>query len=200
MKLKSNQQRSKILFLNISLDAARLTPMKPLLSALIVTTGVLLFPLTAFSQEQAGCFMIDGGGQQLDLTGLCEGQSADAILNVYTLPIKYLAGGIPVVDVTFNGRQTYEMLLDTGASVTAVTPQMAQALKVVPQQEITVATAGGTVPATLGSVRSAAAGGASVNNLQVVISNNLPMGLLGQNFFGGYDVTIKEDVIELRYR
>jgi aspartyl protease family protein len=34
----------------------------------------------------------------------------------------------------------------------------------------------------------------------VAISSSLPLGLLGQNFFGHYDVTIKQDVIEFRLR
>ena len=44
------------------------------------------------------------------------------------------------------------------------------------------------------------AGGLAVNNVVVAISPSLDIGLLGQDFFGNKDITIKQDVIEFRSR
>ena len=49
-------------------------------------------------------------------------------------------------------------------------------------------------------VRSIKTAGIVSKNTDIIISPSLPLGLLGQNFFGIYDVTIKQDVIEFRER
>jgi len=51
-----------------------------------------------------------------------------------------------------------------------------------------------------GRVASVNAGGAVANNVVVIISPALSTGLLGQNFFGRYDVVIKENVVEFHDR
>ena len=52
----------------------------------------------------------------------------------------------------------------------------------------------------IGSIQTINVSGAIKNNLTVAIAPALDVGLLGQNFLSGYDVTIKEDVIEFRSR
>ncbi len=118
----------------------------------------------------------------------------------FTVPIKKRMGGIPLIDVTFNGGKTFEMLLDTGATVTTITDTMMRELKVKQEQTIPVATAGGMIQAGLGKVESMKAGNLEVNNLLVSLSSTLPLGLLGQNFYSDYDVNIKENVIEFAPR
>lgn len=122
---------------------------------------------------------------------------------VFRVPIKRREYGTVVIDVTvsnFNIKQTFEMMLDTGASATAITQQMAAALRV---DNITVAgvsTAGGKALVGVGCIDSIKVGGASLKNLAVLIPPGLDVGLLGQNFFGGYDVTIKNNFVEFRVR
>lgn len=162
----------------------------------MVMLGVIVIPTVANSQEDSACFMIDDNGQALDLGNLCPGETS----GVLQVPIKRRDAGIPVIDVTFNGRQTFEMLFDTGASGTAITPQMAQVLGVAPEGSALVYTAGGAVKVPIGRVTSVATGGIVANNLVVTINPSLPLGLLGQDLFGNYDVTIKKSVVQFHPR
>ena len=178
--------------------------MKKILSALVIT-GITLIPFKSYSQEQQGCFMSNTTGQAIDLSHLCGGSGSEFISTpgVFQIPIKRRAGRIPVVDVTFNdrnGRQSFEMLLDTGASATTLSPKMAKALGIKADEFIPLATAGGIIQAPKGRVALAQAGGVRVEDMVVVISPSLSIGLLGQNFFGKYDMTIKANVIEFRSR
>ncbi len=166
------------------------------LTMLIAIAGVTLTPAVSHSQDNSGCFMVDDRGRVVDLGGLCPSGTSGAL----QATIKRREGGTPVIDVTFNGRQTFEMLFDTGASATSITPQMAQALGVVPEGTAIVETAGGIIRSPLGRVTSVAAGGIVSNNIVVSINEFLPLGLLGQDFYGGYDVTIKQNVVEFRPR
>ena len=77
----------------------------------------------AIAQEYPGCFLVDRAGNKIDLTiSLCrlsaeqlsgEVSTSTTPKGIYQIPIKSRRGGIPVIDVTFNGNQTYEMMLDT---------------------------------------------------------------------------------------
>jgi len=119
---------------------------------------------------------------------------------VFTIPIKRRSGGAPVIDVTFNGSQTFEMILDTGASNTLITKKMADALAIVPAGKTKADTASSNgVEFSFGYVSSMAAGGIVATDVQVSIAGSgLDLGLLGHDFFGKYDVTIKRDVVELQ--
>jgi len=123
--------------------------------------------------------------------------------SVFRAAIKRRVGGIPMIDVTFNGTQQFEMIVDTGASGTVLTQQVAAALGVVPvaTAEADTANAKG-VEFPIGYVNSIAVGGAVVTGVPVAIapSTDLETGLLGHDFFGNYDVTIKRDVVEFRSR
>jgi len=122
---------------------------------------------------------------------------------VFQAAIKARHGGTPVVDVTFNGSTQFEMIVDTGASGTVITQQMAAVLGVVPIGKTTANTASDRhVEFSIGNVDSIEVGGAVVNNVAVAIAPtaNLDLGLLGQDFFSNYDVTIKRDVVEFRPR
>lgn len=118
------------------------------------------------------------------------------------VPIKRRAGGTPVIDVTFNGSQEIEMIVDTGASGTVITKQAAAALgvKSVAKTKANTASAKG-VEFAIGYVKSIKVAGAQSNNVPVAIAGpELEIGLLGHDFFGNYDVTIKRDVIEFHTR
>jgi predicted aspartyl protease len=119
---------------------------------------------------------------------------------VYVAPIKRRVGGTPVVSVTFNGRQQFDMIVDTGASGTVITQQMASELGVIPVGKARANTASSkAVEFPIGYVDSMTLGGVRVNRVPVAIAGTeLDTGLLGHDFFGNYDVTIKRNVVEFR--
>lgn len=119
---------------------------------------------------------------------------------VFTAPIKRRIGGTPIVEVTFNGQQQFEMIVDTGASGTVITQEMANALGIVTVGKAKANTASSrAVEFPVGYVNSMAVGGVIVNKIPVAIAGaELETGLLGHDFFGNYDVTIKRNVVEFR--
>ncbi len=121
---------------------------------------------------------------------------------VFKVPIKRRAGRTPVIEVTFNGGQVFEMIVDTGASGTVITQEMAQSLGVEPEGEVTADTASGkAVKFATGRVRSIAVPGVVAKNVRVAIGGDaLEVGLLGQDFFANYDVWIRQNVIEFHQR
>ena len=121
---------------------------------------------------------------------------------VFTAPIKRRIGGTPIIDVTFNGNRRFEMIVDTGASGTVITEQMAQLLNVSTIGKAKANTASAkSVEFPIGYVDSMEAGGVKVKKVAVAIAGSeLDNGLLGHDFFGNYDITIKSNVVEFRPR
>jgi clan AA aspartic protease (TIGR02281 family) len=115
-------------------------------------------------------------------------------------PIIGRFSGIPVIEVKFNGR-SFPMMVDTGASSTVVTRRMAAALGLQPHDKVTVTTPSDrAVQFEVARVDSAQVGSLVINNLEVAIAPTMEVGLLGQNFFGAYDVTIRSDQVEFHAR
>lgn len=178
--------------------------MKQFSIGLVVAAGIWLAPLSVSAQEE-GCFLVDENGTRVDLGSLCgDGASPSGTPGVYSARIKRRLSGIPVVDVTLrgkNGRFTYEMMVDTGASSTVLTPQTAEDLGLVPEGIAIVSTPSDPrVPMPVGTVSSVEVGGAVARNVRVIVSPSLSTGLLGQDFFGNYDVIIKQRVVEFHRR
>ena len=92
------------------------------------------------------------------------------------------------------------MIVDTGASGTVITQQVANALGVVPVGKAKANTVNSkSVEFPIGYLDSIEVGGVIVNQIPVVIAGKeLETGLLGHDFFGNYDVTIKRNTIEFR--
>jgi predicted aspartyl protease len=165
----------------------------------------------ALAQEES-CYMVSAKGKVVDLSGICGGgrqpTPATPTTNrnssgVFQARIKRRHRGIPVIDVVFNGRngtqQVFEMIVDTGASGTAITLPMAQALGVTPVGVAKVDTAsqrGVRIP--IGYVNLIEVNGATAQNVLVAIQPILDIGLLGHDFFGKYDVTVKREIVEFR--
>jgi len=120
----------------------------------------------------------------------------------FQTPIKRREGRTPVIDVLFNGRYQFEMIVDTGASGTVITQDMARMLGVVPQQTARVNTATeANVQMPVGMVDSIAVGGRVIQQVPVAIASPaLAIGLLGQDFFHDYDLIIRESVVEFHAR
>lgn len=113
----------------------------------------------------------------------------------FQIPIKYRKNRIPVIDVMFNGNQRFEMMVDTGASATMITEEMAQRLGVRIVGEAEAMTAAGVATVKVAVVKSIAVAGSTIEDVPVSIGH-LDIGLLGHDFFGNCDITIKRDVVE----
>lgn len=180
--------------------------MKPILTGLIA--GLLLSTFPVQAQEQNGCFMLDEKGNSVNLGNLCgvgggnntsppsQNSSTPGVFNV---PIKRRISGIPVIDVTFNKQHKFEMMLDTGASKTVLTPTMAQVLQIRPQGVMRASTVGGEIVAPIGYVNSVEVAGLSTQQFIVAVVD-MEIGLLGQDFYSEYDVIIRKNVIEFHHR
>ncbi|WP_159783613.1 retropepsin-like aspartic protease family protein [Sodalinema gerasimenkoae] len=185
----------------------------------IAAIAVFGLPERALSQEFEGCFFIDGHGQLINLDNLCprpsNGENADSsaptnvvpgersrAASLVEVPIQRRVAGIPVVEVMFNGRRSYEMLVDTGASGTVITAQMARELNITSAGTATIDTASERgVQMDIGYVSSMEINGIALRNTPVTIgSEALQLGLLGQDFLRGYDVTIRENSLEFARR
>ncbi len=177
---------------------------------LLAIASITLTSSPSNSQECYGR-IYGSDGRPIDIGSLCGGgqnsgnfyqNNPDRSSGVFRARIIRRLSGVPVVAVKFNGQQSYPMLLDTGASYTVITPQMARALGVKEQGSIPVSTASeSVVHFGTGYVGSVEVGGFMSRNLYVAIaSDQLAIGLLGQNFFGNYDVTIRKDYVEFHPR
>jgi predicted aspartyl protease len=111
----------------------------------------------------------------------------------YRVPIKYRRNRIPIVDVTFNGKYVFEMMVDTGASGTMITPEIMKAIKGKDLGTAKIGTAAGQANVDVSVVNSITLGGNSIYDVPVTIG---PMGLLGHDFYKDCDITIRRDVVE----
>ena len=120
----------------------------------------------------------------------------------FIAPIQRRVGATAIVEVTFNGRQRFEMIVDTGAGGTVITQEIASALGVVLVGKAKANTVSSkAVEFPVGYLESMEVGGMMVNKVPVAIAGaELETGLLGHDFFGNYDVTIKRNVVELRFQ
>lgn len=105
-----------------------------------------------------------------------------------------------VVPAVVNGRYMANFLVDTGASYTVITPQMAQQLGIkIPADHPTlpVTTANGTLNAPIITLRNVNLGGITVNGVEAVVTDlgDAPQlsGLLGMSFFRGMELSFKQD-------
>lgn len=117
-------------------------------------------------------------------------------LGAFRVPILGRKGGIPIVAVTLDGQETFPMMVDTGASVTMITPEMARSIRFRPQGKERIKVASGEVlDVPTGRISSIQVGGATINNFEVLVGN---MPLLGQNFISQYNLVVAQDFIVFR--
>lgn len=183
----------------------------------IVALWTIIFnslALEAKAQDASTCFMLDSNGNSMNLGNLCQNKNKPRsnpvgtlippkpkTPGIYSIPIKRKRSGIPVIDVTFNGKYTFEMMLDTGASSIVITPQMAKKLRVNHHETIRVSTpSDNNVKLSSGYVYTVQVAGLKQKNARVITAPKMDMGLLGQSFFSQYDLTIKNNVVEFRER
>ncbi len=111
----------------------------------------------------------------------------------FQVPIKFRRLRIPVIDVRFNGSRQFEMMVDTGASGTMITAEMAAELGIKEAGQAAIMTPAGPASTGYGFMGEISAGGKSIYNTPVTIG---PVGLLGHDFFGDCEVSFRRDVIE----
>ncbi|MEE3716461.1 retropepsin-like aspartic protease [Tumidithrix elongata RA019] len=173
----------------------------------VLTASELFIHQTAMAQESDGCFMVDSKGRKINLGGLCNNgsqqrsqtQPSSTVTSggVIQARIKRRDHGTPIIDVTFNNNQTYEMVLDTGASGTLITAQMAYSLQLQAVGAVNATIADGSkVRFPVGIVRSISIGTATVTDVPVAVSDHIEVGLLGHDFFENFDIKIKKDIVE----
>ena len=182
----------------------------------IASLQLSLIPTVAVPQNSPECFMLDANGNPISLGHLCGSSQNDSNMSViqnrsssvsgksdvFIIPIKRRDGGkvgTPVIDVKFNDKYTFEMLFDTGATMTVITESMAQTIRATPTGKLPFQTASNNlIFFNTARVSSLSAGNATKNDLNIAISPSLHMGLLGQDFYGQYEYTVKQDTIEIR--
>lgn len=154
--------------------------------------------------QQAAALWLNQGNWEAHQQAIDRANSLTAAdAKIIRVPIKYRYRGVPVVEVVFNNgcALTFDLLLDTGASMTLITQRMADALKIVPSGSCqSIIADGSLVKFDLGWVQSLAVQTAVVCNIQIAIGDRANEGLLGQNFLARFDVRILENQVEFHTR
>ena len=116
----------------------------------------------------------------------------------FSVPIVGRRNNIPIVKVAFNDQYQFPMMFDTGASGTLITRPMAIKMRLIPAGFTQGKIADGSVATfAIAYVKSQRIAGRIKRYMEVAVAPpQLDMGLLGQDFFEGYNYTIKENVIE----
>jgi predicted aspartyl protease len=125
------------------------------------------------------------------LAGVPSGGAASA--GPVTVPLD-TRGSLAVVAVTFNGRLTANLAVDTGATTTMISRRIAEQLALHSSGSGLFSGIGGTVAASFARVESIRVGQAKVANLVVAVHDfsRTPRyeGLLGLDFLGNFSVAL----------
>jgi clan AA aspartic protease (TIGR02281 family) len=114
----------------------------------------------------------------------------------FSIPIIKKLEGVPIVEVTINGQERFQMMLDTGASRTLLTKGAKQKLGLQPIGSTAAKTANGTADFETVAIDSIQFGEGVASNLSVAVANDsMNYGLLGHDVYQGYDITLREDSV-----
>ena len=118
---------------------------------------------------------------------------ASAHRGAVAVQIKFVAGAV-LVPVTFNGSTTANLVLDTGATRTMITPVVAGKLRIPYTGTSSLRGIGGTVQAQTAHVDSVKVGDAVVGKMPIVVHDPFGHagfeGLLGMDFLGHFQVSV----------
>jgi predicted aspartyl protease len=125
---------------------------------------------------------------------LCLSRSAVATPVNFTLR----HGHLIVIPVTINGAGPHDFLVDTGASTTFVTPELAQQLRLRPIDRMELVTVTGSQLLVRSKLDSVGIGGHAATDMEVLISELREVraavpnvqGILGQNFLSRFNYLI----------
>lgn len=118
------------------------------------------------------------------------------------IPIKYFTShrGSAVVEVMFNQKYTFDLIVDTGATMTMLTEKMQRAMRLNTIDRTWCGVADGRyVELDVCHVNSLTVQKATVNHLDVLVAprETRAEGLLGQDFLRNYEVRILREEIHL---
>ncbi|MBD2665417.1 retroviral-like aspartic protease family protein [Richelia sinica FACHB-800] len=196
---------------------------------LVPTLFVAAISYRVGAEDTGLCFMVTSSGKTVSLGKLCgktaqkpetntaaitteapenkEHKSSGLKSNkkidtrVARIPIKRRIGRTPVIEVNFNNKQSFDMILDTGANSTLITRKMANKLNIKTTGSIAAQIADGSqIKLLTGQVKSIAVSGMVAQNLEVAIAPNAGIGLLGHDFFGEYDIKLSAKEVEFHRR
>lgn len=124
--------------------------------------------------------------------------NGDVNPNYFAIPIKRREGGLLVIDIKVNNQQTFEMYFDTGAQMTLLSGVVHSTLNLPQVDTMGIRGVTGAKLVPVVRVQSIETNGRIKKNIRLPVNNDWPLGLLGQDFFKGYDYTVKQNVIEFR--
>ena len=104
-----------------------------------------------------------------------------------------------IVEVTFNDRYIFDLVLDTGATITTITQQMQRTMQLntIGEQWCIVAD-GRRVKFGVCQINSLCVNKATINYLNVAVgTKETDEGLLGQDFLSNYEVRILKEEVHL---
>jgi clan AA aspartic protease (TIGR02281 family) len=111
-------------------------------------------------------------------------------------------GGVMMISGVVNNRAQASFVFDTGASITAISPDLAYrgGVTVDRSQSGTVHTANGPTRCYVGVIESLQVGDLEITGLPVVVVENCRENLLGQNILTNFTITVdnRRQVIQLR--
>jgi predicted aspartyl protease len=185
---------------------------KLVLLAFIPTLIISVLSSRVKAEDPGICFMVTSSGKTVNLGTLCAQENQSTIIaqvpkntkisdKIVSIPIKRRIGKIPVIEVKFNQNQTYEMILDTGATGTLITRKMANKLNIKSTGIMEAQIADGSqIKLSTGKVKSIAVGGLTAKNIEVAIAPKAGIGLLGHDFFGDYDIKLLANEVQFYRR
>ncbi|WP_371417503.1 TIGR02281 family clan AA aspartic protease [Anabaena sp. UHCC 0187] len=160
---------------------------------------MVTIPSLAKANDPGLCFMVTSSGKIISLDQLCKVTLPTA--TVFRIPIKRREAKTPIIDVTFNGNQVFEMVFDTSVSGILITQEMAKVLKLTPGENIKFTIIDGSiVEFPSGTISSIGVGGLVINNPQVAVPPQAQIGLLSQDFLKNYDIKILDKYIQFHRR
>lgn len=137
---------------------------------------------------------------QENLRKLRGGTEQDARKNSTEVALLPQSDNTFVVPAVVNKKYMATFLIDTGASYTVITPQMAESLGITLSSDsptVPVTTANGVLNAPVVRLRHVSLGGMQVDNVDAVVTQlgDTPQisGLLGMSFFHGMELSFKQD-------
>jgi clan AA aspartic protease (TIGR02281 family) len=139
----------------------------------------------------------EAGAKAHQLLNLMESQNTQASSNAEAITLSPLGTNL-LTRALFNDRTYGWLLLDTGASLTVITPQLLQELSLnlhSPLRKAWFNTANGVVEAPIFMIDSISIGGQIVDHLEVAVmdlNNQHINGLLGMNFLQHFHFSIDQ--------
>lgn len=112
-----------------------------------------------------------------------------------TIQFKLIRNQMIVIQVTLNGVGPFEFLLDTGTNTTIIEPELAQQLRLCPQDRLELMTVAGAQAVPHAQLGCVAVGSAVAENLEALITEMPSIrtlhagirGVLGQNFLARFN-------------